>query len=154
MLQALSSAVNYLASFRKSEPSASTLFNPGDPFQVETRLAVRALNQQISDWNVLSCPSSSSSTPRSTTKTPVFKSTAKTSSPNTSSFLWIVRLSFGGVLCLGLTGGTALILHRRRGSSNNAADFIERGSKAHDSFVMKPVKKRKVIQKLAGNTTN
>ncbi|NGX43125.1 MAG: hypothetical protein K940chlam7_01416 [Chlamydiae bacterium] len=49
MLQVLSSAVNYLTSFRKSEPSASTLANQGDPIQVETRLAVRSLNQQISD---------------------------------------------------------------------------------------------------------
>ncbi|NGX43067.1 MAG: hypothetical protein K940chlam7_01358, partial [Chlamydiae bacterium] len=76
------------------------------------------------------------------TKTPIFISTAGTSSPDTPSFLWIVGLAAGGVLCLGLTGGTALILRRRRGSSNNAAGFIERGSKAHDSFVMKPVKKK------------
>ncbi|NGX41960.1 MAG: hypothetical protein K940chlam7_00234, partial [Chlamydiae bacterium] len=49
MTQVLSSAANYLASLWQSEPSTSTLSNSGDPFQVETRLAVRALNQQISD---------------------------------------------------------------------------------------------------------
>nr|NGX43663.1 hypothetical protein [Chlamydiota bacterium] len=63
------------------------------------------------------------------TTTPVFISTTGISS-DTSSFLWIVGLAAGGVLCFGLTGGTALILRRRR------------GSKAHDSFVMEPVVRR------------
>ncbi|NGX43776.1 MAG: hypothetical protein K940chlam7_02080, partial [Chlamydiae bacterium] len=74
-----------------------------------------------------------------TTKTPVFISTSGISSPKTPSFLWIVGLAAGGVLCLGLTGGTVLILRRRRGSSNNAPGFIEQGSKAHDSFKLDPI---------------
>ncbi|NGX43785.1 MAG: hypothetical protein K940chlam7_02089, partial [Chlamydiae bacterium] len=82
------------------------------------------------------------STDSTTTRTSIFISTAETSSPDTPSFLWIVGLAAGGVLCLGLTGGTVLILRRRRGSSNNAASLIEQGSKAHDSFVMEPVIER------------
>ncbi|NGX43822.1 MAG: hypothetical protein K940chlam7_02127, partial [Chlamydiae bacterium] len=89
------------------------------------------------------------STDSTTTRTPIFISTSGISSPNTPSFLWIVGLAAGGVLCLGLTGGTVLILRRRRGSSNNAPGFIERGSKAHDSFVMKPVV-RKAHTKIGG----
>ncbi len=49
MSHALSSAANYLASLWQSEPATSTLSNRGDPIQVETQLAMRALNQQISD---------------------------------------------------------------------------------------------------------
>ncbi|NGX43821.1 MAG: hypothetical protein K940chlam7_02126, partial [Chlamydiae bacterium] len=77
-----------------------------------------------------------------TTRTPVFISTSGISSPNTPSFLWIVGLAAGGVLCLGLTGGAALILRRRRGSSNNAPIFIEQSSKAHDSFRLEPTVRR------------
>ncbi|NGX43725.1 MAG: hypothetical protein K940chlam7_02025, partial [Chlamydiae bacterium] len=76
------------------------------------------------------------------TKTPIFISTTGISSPDTPSFLWIVGLAAGGALCLGLTGGTVLILRRRRQSSNNAPSLIEQGSKAHDSFVMEPVIER------------
>ncbi|NGX43634.1 MAG: hypothetical protein K940chlam7_01933, partial [Chlamydiae bacterium] len=82
------------------------------------------------------------STDSTTTRTPIFISTAGISSPDTPSFLWIVGLAAGGVLCLGLTGGTALILRRRRGSSNNAPSFIEQGSKAHDSFRLEPTVRR------------